>query len=147
MLCFLDIERSKNKGQTVNISSPSLAVQKHPCGVISGPYIHEKSLFRTAQAIQKWRKGHIKYQRISDLKLLKTWVLAHFVCISCRLDHVAASVSTSFSVVKTCVFIPIPCEIHFATGERFHAQHLSYFSSAFRTHLWTIVCLFWSTGQ
>ena len=118
-------------------------VHKLPCGVISGPYIYiyifMKILFRTAHAIQKLRNGHIKYQRLSDLKLLKTSVLAHFVCISCRLDHVAALVSTSFSLVKTSVFIPIPCELHPATGGRFHAQHLSYFSSEFRTHLCTVV--------
>ena len=97
-------------------------MKKYPCGVISGPYFHEKYPCFVQRRPKKMEKGHIKDQRISDLKLLKTWVLAHFVCISCRLDHVAASVSTSFSVVKTSVFIPIPCEIHPATGGRIHAQ-------------------------
>ena len=52
-----------------------------PCGVISGPCFVQKSWFRTAQAIQNSRKMCSKNQWISDVKVLKTCVLAHSVCI------------------------------------------------------------------
>ena len=55
--------------------------EKHPCGVISGPCFVQKSWFRTAQAIQNSRKMCSKNQWISDVKVLKTCVLAHSVCI------------------------------------------------------------------
>ena len=54
----------------------------HPCGVISGPCFAQKSWFRTAQAIQNARKMLSKNPWISDVKVLKTCVLAHSVCIS-----------------------------------------------------------------
>ena len=78
-------------------------INKHPCGVISGPCFVQKSWFRTAQAIQNSRKMCSKNQWISDVKVLKTCVLAHSVCICWLSGFVSWAWRTHNSLVKTNV--------------------------------------------
>ena len=84
-------------------SPPQSQIHKHPCGVISGPCFVQKSWFRTAQAIQNSRKMCSKNQWISDVKVLKTCVLAHSVCICWLSGFVSWAWRTHNSLVKTNV--------------------------------------------
>ena len=103
--------QSKNAGPVVSclINTSKYVVQstyiyhKHPCGVISGPCFVQKSWFRTAQAIQNSRKMCSKNQWISDVKVLKTCVLAHSVCICWLSGFVSWAWRTHNSLVKTNV--------------------------------------------
>ena len=81
----------------------SINIHKHPCGVISGPCFVQKSWFRTAQAIQNSRKMCSKNQWIFDVKVLKTCVLAHSVCICWLSGFVSWAWRTHNSLVKTNV--------------------------------------------
>ena len=71
--------------------------------MISGPCFVQKSWFRTAQAIQNSRKMCSKNQWISDVKVLKTCVLAHSVCICWLSGFVSWAWRTHNSLVKTNV--------------------------------------------
>ena len=119
-------------------------VRKQPCGVISGPCFVQKSWFRTAQAIQNSRKMCSKNQWISDVKVLKTCVLAHSVCICWLSGFVSWAWRTHNSLVKTNV---LRRHVFFCLSCHWFLFRRRFFLCAVRTHLCTVVCLFEWTSQ